>query len=312
MNRRKFIESLAAVGVGTALFPSLVSAAPSGGKKKKKGPVTLDRNLVCIITDTHVRPGRYQQEYFEKTIDGILALNPRPLNVLCLGDIAYLTGKKEEYLAAKQGLDRLEQAGITVTMTMGNHDRRANFAEVFPEKAAKSELSHRMVYTVTTPNADFILMDSLQEGEDHEKWINQGDIDPEQRAWLEAKLETYTSKPVFVMAHHAIHETKLGKLLMKYPCCKGYIYGHEHIWKSGWAHLNFRDRPMLRTLCLPSTGHWGDIGFTLLQLDGNNACASFVQDTFFFPKPLKEGEAKPAIWAEIERDHSSAICNFPF
>lgn len=50
---------------------------------------------------------------------GSLALNPRPVHVLCLGDIAYLTGRPEEYSAAKKGLDRLEEAGMQVSIAQG-------------------------------------------------------------------------------------------------------------------------------------------------------------------------------------------------
>lgn len=203
MKRREFLESMAVLGVGSALLPSTASAmlAPAGESPKKKGSARLDEDLVCIVSDLHVRPGYYQQEHFEKTIEEILALRPRPANVLCLGDIAYLTGKIEEYEAVKQGLSRLEEAGIRVAIAMGNHDRRANFAQVFPEKASASELPHRMVFTVETPKADFILLDSLQEGENHDKWIVPGAIDERQMEWLSAKLSSYIAKPVFVLAH---------------------------------------------------------------------------------------------------------------
>lgn len=306
---------MAVLGAGSlALTASaaerLEAAAGFWNRKKSKSPV-MDENLVCIISDLHVRPGKYQEEHFKKTIEEVLALNPRPKHVLCLGDIAYLTGKPEEYAVAKQGLDRLEEAGMVVTMTMGNHDRRVNYAAAFPEKAAAAELPHRMVYTVQTSRADFILLDSLQEGENHDKWITPGAIDDEQRAWLESKLAAAT-KPVFVMAHHPLHETKVGKLLMACPNCCGYIYGHEHIWKGGWAHMNYRDRTMLKTLCVPSTGHWGDIGFVTLRLEEDRAVATLHQREFFFPKPAKEGEEKPFDWTTIEEEHRGATCTFPF
>ena len=314
MERRKFIESIAALGLGVALAPSPLAAKPLFVKKTRKynGPVYLDDNLVCIISDMHVYPGHYQSVYFERTINEILALNPLPHHVLCLGDVAYLTGKPEEYAAAKHQIDRLEGAGMQVTITMGNHDRRANFAAVFPEKASASELPGRMVYTVRTPRADFILLDSLQEGDNHDKWITPGAVDAVQQSWLKGKLSELSGKPVFVMAHHPLNETKVGTLLLNTPACCGYIYGHEHLWKSGWTHINYRDRTMLRTLCVPSTGHWGDIGFTLLRLEDDHALASFVQKEFFFPKPLKDGELRPAMWDEIERDHKDAICVFPY
>ena len=278
--------------------------------RNKTLPLVENENLVCIISDLHVRPGKYQEDYFKKTIDDILALNPRPKYVLCLGDVAYLTGKPEEYAAAKQGLDRLEEAGMQVTITMGNHDRRANFAAVFPEKAALAELPHRLVYTVQTPRADFILLDSLQEGDNHDKWITPGAIDDEQRTWLESKLAAST-KPVFVMAHHPLNETKIGKILLAAPNCCGYIYGHKHIWSREWIHMNYRERNMMKVLCVPSTGHWGNIGFVTLSLAEDRAVASFHQNGFFFPKPAKEDEPKPLNWTSIEEENQGSTCTFP-
>ena len=274
--------------------------------------VRFDDNLVCIISDMHVRPGKYQQQHFERTVEEILALNPRPRNVLCLGDIAFLTGKPEEYAAAKPLLDRLEEAGMTLTMTMGNHDRRDNYAAVFPEKAAASELPHRFVYTVKTPRADFILLDSLIEPEDTETWITPGEIDDQQRQWLADKLKTYTDKPVFVLAHHPMGEVKLQKILYECPSCCGFIYGHEHMWIADWSHNRYKGLYILRNLSVPSTGHWGDIGYTLLRLEETRAVATFKQWGFFFPRPLKDGEQRPELWDEIEQDHRNATCVFPY
>ena len=323
MDRRKFLESVAVLGaLGVA---EEVSGAERAGqrvkaavrqvlkKKKAKEPAGPDENLVCIISDLHVRIGRYQEAQLVRTVDDILALNPLPKYVLCLGDIAFLTGKVEEYAAAKVQLDRLAAAGMQVTLTMGNHDRRANFAEVFPESAAQSLLQDRFVYRVETPRADFILLDSLQEGSDTKTWITPGALNGEQVEWLKAALSARTgSKPVFVMAHHPMEEIKVGKLLMACPSCAGFIYGHKHIWDPGWIHVNYKDRTMMRILCVPSTGHWGDIGFTLLSLEGDRAVAALHEREFFFPKPAPAGEEKPELWKEIEKEHKGAVCTFPY
>ena len=323
MDRRKFLESVAVLGaLGVA---EEVSGAERAGrrveaavrqvlkKKKAKEPAGPDENLVCIISDLHVRIGRYQEAQLVRTVDDILALNPLPKYVLCLGDIAFLTGKVEEYAAAKVQLDRLAAAGMQVTLTMGNHDRRANFAEVFPEAAAQSLLQDRFVYKVETPRADFILLDSLQEGNDTKTWITPGALNEEQVQWLTAELSGRTgSKPLFVMAHHPLEEIKIEKLLMGCPSCIGFIYGHKHNWDPGWKHLNFKDRTMMRILCVPSTGHWGDIGFTLLHLEEDRAVATLYEREFFFPKPAPEGEPKPAVWTEIENENRDACCIFPY
>lgn len=323
MDRRKFLEGMAVLGAlgithkasGAEHAERMIEAAARKvlKKGKSKGPAVPDENIVCIISDLHVRPGKYQEAHLIKTIDEILALNPLPKYVLCLGDIAYLTGKVEEYAAAKVQLDRLAAAGMEVTLAMGNHDRRANFAEVFPDHAAASLRPDRYVYKVETPRADFILMDSLQEGSDTKKWITPGAFDDAQVQWLKTELEARSGdKPVFVMAHHPLGEVKIGKILLACPSCCGYIYGHNHIWDSGWTHVNYKDRTMMRTLCVPSTGHWGDIGFVTLRLEEDKAVASLHEQEFYFPTPVKEGEDKPELWTEIEREHRGACCEFPY
>ena len=60
------MESIAALGVSSTLLASpaatrLASLSPS---RKKKGKLTVDEDLVCIISDLHVRPGKYQQQHF--------------------------------------------------------------------------------------------------------------------------------------------------------------------------------------------------------------------------------------------------------
>ena len=320
MDRRVFLGNLAALGaLGISIEASgaekvsEVVETISCRKKKSHAPLGFDDNLVCIISDLHVHPDWHQERYLSRIVDQILAFNPRPRHVLCLGDIAYLTGKPEEYAAAKRYLDKLEAAGIQLTLTMGNHDRRAAFAEAFPTHAAASQLPDRYVYRVETPLADFILLDSLQEGTDTKTWINEGELDDRQVQWLEGQLAGMDGKPVFVMAHHPLEELKpIRKMLIKSPSCKGFIYGHKHIWDTGWARFNYMDRDILRTLCVPSTGHWGDIGFVTLVLEKDRAVCKLYEQEFFFPGPLKEGEEKPAIWTEIERDHKDAVCVFPY
>ena len=321
MDRRDFLGNLAALGAlgismeasGTAKVGRAIEAL-SCREKKSSTRTGLDDNLVCILSDLHVHPDWHQERFLADIVDRILALSPRPKYVFCLGDIAYLTGKPEEYAAAKRHLDKLEEAGMQLTLTMGNHDRRSTFAEAFPTHAAASLLPDRYVYKVETPRADFILLDSLQQGSDTKTWITEGALNDAQVEWLEAQLSSRTDgKPVFVMAHHPLDELKsIRKPMLMCPSCRGYIYGHKHVWNPGWIHLNFRDREMLRTLCVPSTGHWGDIGFVTLALEEDRAVASVHELDFFFPGPCGDGEAKPALWEEIAKEHQGARCVFPF
>lgn len=317
MDRRQFLSSLAVLGVQGCLLDikgvtRLAGTAPEDPCQRRRRSGAFDDHLVCIISDTHCNPGGYQPERLERTIADILRLKPLPRNVIALGDLAYLTGKPTEYALLKETLAPLEAAGISLTLGMGNHDRRENFAQTFPAQASASRMKDRFVYVVETPRADFVVLDSLQEGEDTENWITPGALDDAQREWLRELLATYTSKPVFVMAHHPIEEVGIKDLLLDCPSCCGYIHGHNHIWRPGWVRKNYREKTVVRTLCVPSTGHWGDIGYTLLELGETQAVARLRQFEFFFPTPLAEGETKPAQWSMIEAEHKDACCHFAY
>lgn len=312
MDRRSFLSSLALLGLQGCLLDTSAAArrVAASGSKRQRGALRFDDNRVCIISDLHTNPEGYQPARLERTVADILKLDPLPRNVIALGDLAYLTGKPAEYARLKEILVPLEAAGIHITLGMGNHDKRANFAEAFPAYAAASVMKERFVFVVETPRAEFIVLDSLQESTSVHKWITPGAIDDAQREWLKDKLASCTDKPVFVMSHHPLPEVGILPLLMECPRCCGYIYGHNHVWNPGWSHVNYRDRDVLRTLCVPSTGHWGDIGFVLLDLEETQAVARLEQYEFFFPTPLPEGEAKPAQWTAIEAENKDAVCRF--
>ena len=313
MKRREFIGSLIAAGSLAAIEKAeaspLMKAASKAGKHRKGG---IDDDLVVFITDLHTNPDGYQPGKLRRVVSDILAMKPLPRNVIALGDLAYLTGRDEEYAALKEIIAPIEQAGITLTLGMGNHDRRENFAAAFPEQAARTQLQGRLVYVVETPKADIIVLDSLQQGDDLSKWITPGALNDEQKAWLEKALASHGDKPVFVSSHHPIDETGIGSMLVKYPCCRGYIYGHDHRWRRDWVHKGYSDPRIVPTLCLPSTGHWGDIGYTTFRLEEDRAVASLHEYEYFFPKPLPEGQAKPLQWTMIEDEYRDAICSFSF
>lgn len=317
MDRRKFLGSMAALGLQGMLLDaagavSFIDSSSEVFRRRKKKAGLFDENLVAIISDLHVNPEAYQPARLERTIADILALNPRPRNIIALGDLAYLTGKPSEYALLKDILKPLEGSGIRLTMAMGNHDKRRNFAEAFPEYAAASEMEDRFVFTVETPRADIILLDSLQETPEVDKWITPGALPDNEKEWLKAKLATYTDKPVFVTSHHPIGEVGIKDILLDSPTCCGYIHGHDHVWRPGWVKKNYSERAVLRTLCVPSTGHWGDIGYCLFSLGEDHAEVRLHEYEFFFPTPLKDGEPKPAQWKMIEEEHKDALCAFAY
>lgn len=313
MNRRNFLGGLAILGCQGMLQDPLHAAVPTPKKRTKVMPASeWDDNLVVIISDLHTHPAGYQPDKLRRVVDDIINMAPKPRNVLALGDLAYLQGKRPEYELLREIVAPLAQAGISLTMAMGNHDRRDHFCEYFPLLAQQTLVPGKLVFRVETPRAVFILLDSSQKGKGGEDdFIVAGMVDEAQKEWLKNQLASET-KPAFVMAHHPISETKLQKILLESPTCSGYIYGHDHRWRKDWVHLNYSDRLLMRTLCSPSTGHWGDIGYTCLRLDEKVATAELHQYEFYFPSPVRDGQPIPEEWQLINEEHSGAQCRFVY
>lgn len=264
----------------------------------------VDKTRLVLLSDTHITPKEtspWQREGMKRCINEILAMQPRPANVIIYGDLAYLVGNPEEYVLLKELLKPLAEAGIAWHPVMGNHDRRKAFYDVFAEFRGKSPVEDRVVSIVETPQADFILLDSCLAASDAVggKGPVQGAIDDTQMAWLREVISKY-QKPVFVGAHHSLSETKVGQLLLSNPQVVGYIHGHHHAWNTVGKF------PALPQLCLPSTGHWGDIGYTMVDLAGADANFTLVQHDYYTPRPAaKPEDIKPEWKARVKRNQGA-------
>ena len=168
MDRRHFIGSVAALGVQGAMLQLDTQAGtptPSPRVKRRRPSFDgFDDTLVAFISDMHISPDEYEPERLQRVVDDILRQRPLPRHVVGLGDVANLYGERRDYECARRILQPLWEAGIDVTLGLGNHDRRENFASVFPEQMARSAVEGRMACVVETPKADFVLLDSLQQG----------------------------------------------------------------------------------------------------------------------------------------------------
>ena len=273
MRRRDFLKVCGAASAA-------VFTGQSVGTSQDVPGVTFDDELVVLFSDVHVRPNFRTVQAFASRIEALLAMNPRPRHLLIYGDFSQFYGKKEDYFLLREMMQPVEKAGIQWDLAFGNHDRRASFFEVFPERVQTTpNVPGKYVSVVETPRADFILLDTLVEGK------GDGEVDDEQRAWLEKTLASY-SKPVFVGAHHPVKDTGLAPMLAACPAVAGYIFGHHH----RWFHTVVDGLPQLT---LPSTGYWGDIGFTILR---------FVDDNAIFTLQMIDHFADPGEDAEIPQE----------
>ena len=287
-----------------------------------KAKSDYDPDLTVLLSDIHVNGVKgdavYQREKFACVVGEILKLSPLPSRAVVFGDLAWLFGRKEDYLQSLPYLKQLEDAGIPVTIGMGNHDRRSTFLEVHPSYLERTKVPGRIVTVCDAGAVDFLMLDGLQGTDDRglrDMGPGFGKLDKDQQDWLLAELPK-RKKPFFVCSHFPVQELTAGgkplsRALVTAPNVIGYIHGHDHRWYKRYMRNGWRKGEIVkRTLCLPSTGHWGDIGYVLLRTCGNRAVASLVQKEFFFPSPSEPGAPVNALWDVIVAENKGQTCTF--
>lgn len=305
---------------GAALLPSSVMKAADMASPKRDRR-RMDPSKVVLISDIHIcgefKDGKpfkypYNPTSLNLRIDEILALKPLPANVIVFGDVAWDYGLEEDYRYAAKLLKPLEEAGIKVTLALGNHDRRAPFFKVFPEYAQTTPVPGRAVSVVSLPDVDIVMLDSLAELPDlkpKQKTTVSGHVDDAQIAWLKEYLAK-TDRPVILGSHHPLKEMPaLSDVITGSEKVAGYIYGHNHMWNKGVAILRPRKGThMVPTVGLPAT-FYGDIGFAVMTADAKGATLEFSSQGFWWPQPV---ENPPAEWLQRQKDLQNEKCSIVF
>jgi len=310
IGRRDFFKGAVATA---AAFPFAAPAMMTEG---------VDRNLSAFLSDIHVSglnvkgQPTYQNPLFEKVVDQVLAMRPRPARVVIFGDVALWVGRRADYEASLPGLKRLTDAGIELYLTTGNHDHREMMFAAHPRQKELTPVPGRLVSVVDLGMADLFLMDTLKENPKGEGFGNavDGALDAAQADWL-VKAAAAAKRPYFIGAHHPPSEIKIGKKDIRAffeddPHFAGYVHGHNHRWYSDWFHKGYTKRHVVRSVCLPSTGWWGSIGFATMRTFADRAELKLVANDFFFPKPLEAGEKRPREWDEILKEQSGTSFTF--
>lgn len=305
---------------GAALLPSSVMKAADMAAPKRDRR-RMDPSKVVLISDIHIcgefKDGKpfkypYNPTSLNLRIDEILALKPLPANVIVFGDVAWDYGLEEDYRYVAKLLKPLEEAGIKVTLALGNHDRRAPFFKVFPEYAQTTPVPGRAVSVVSLPDVDIVMLDSLAELPDlkpKQKTTVSGHVDDAQIAWLKEYLAK-TDRPVILGSHHPLKEMPaLSDVITGSEKVAGYIYGHNHMWNKGVAILRPRKGThMVPTVGLPAT-FYGDIGFAVMTADAKGATLEFTSQGFWWPQPV---ENPPAEWLQRQKDLQNEKCSIVF
>lgn len=316
MTRRDFAKGLFAVAGASA------AGCRSGGAL---APGALDPLAVGVISDVHTglpwsrqryRTGReypWQPGASKRLVGEILALPNPPANVIGLGDLSLAFGEPGDYEIAAETLKPLSDAGIKVTLAMGNHDIRAEFLKFFPGYDRTTKVPGRFVSVVETPHCDFILLDSLKEPAKRGDYgaCTGFELGKAQTEWLRGALSALR-KPMFVCAHHTAWDLKIGKMCVQAPKVAGYLHGHHHRWMTNYLHNGYSDGArVMRMMGFPSFGLDFDVGWGLIRTSSDKAVLECKARDHYFPAKLP-AERRPAQWGMFVSDWGDREISFAF
>lgn len=243
--RRRFLQMTFAGG--TAWLASAFSGAADSGAAESEP----DDAWWAFLADPHIDAdpkksarGITMLDCLNRIIDEVLAESVPPEGVIINGDCAFLRGLAVDYATLNTAVGRLTAAGLTVHMTMGNHDDRGPFYDAFAsQKSNASLVDGKHVSILATPTTNLFLVDSLWE-------VNRvtGELGQSQLDWLASALDEHAEKPAIVIGHHNLQflpegsqaivgglkdSQELVDLLAKRPQVQAYIFGHTHHWNVG-------------------------------------------------------------------------------
>ena len=290
INRLQFIKGSLALG-GTAITASssLAQAADQS--------VLFDQNRVALLADTHISadpnlsypgtkwPGSPVKESEHERVNmaqclteaakSVISLNPRPAQLIVNGDCAMSRGTEAEYKELLRLLEPVRVAGITVHVTIGNHDNRENLWKLLP--FLKKEQMGIQAGVIELPYVNLILLDSGR----------KGILGDKQLSWLARELDERADKPALVFGHFnpypnrgvrpikGMHDgASLLKLLAQRKHAWAYLYGHTHEWQHDQReHLHLINQPAVSYYFGKGHAHgWVDMKLTEISADLELRC----------------------------------------
>jgi len=203
---------------------------------------------IVVLSDLHIlQEGQTSVtlDTSERLREGVAAINARHADadfVAIAGDLADL-GERGAYVRLKEILSDLT---VPVHITIGNHDDRATFLDVFgADMAAPTGFVDKVI---DAKGHRVILLDSAIQPPRHDGRLEQVQLD-----WLRDRLAEAADRPVIVILHH--HANPLGtavdsiilqngpafaSVLATHPDVRQVIAGHVHYTSTAiWRGIPF-------------------------------------------------------------------------
>ncbi len=232
LSRREFLKRAALAAAAGAATPS---SAGLFGKSR-------DKHTFFFFSDTHIAGNTAQTylnvnmaDHLTACVQEIAAWPVKPAAVLVNGDLAYLTGKADDYVSFGKLIEPVRAIAL-LHLSLGNHDERENFWSAFPQDAAKLQsVPQKQAAVFSSDRANWFLLDSLDVTSK-----TPGLVGEPQLAWLARELDARPHKPAVVVVHHnpqfpkpttgLLDSDALMKTLAPRRQVKALIFGHTHDW----------------------------------------------------------------------------------
>ncbi|MEM9430579.1 MAG: metallophosphoesterase [Pseudomonadota bacterium] len=194
-----------------------------------------------VLADTHIVPeGKHSHgldtyDRLKRSVAHVNAAHSDAAFVIFAGDLAD-HGEAAAYRRFQAAIAPLTPP---VHLTLGNHDHRPTFLQIFGD-VANAETSC-LDHVIDADGHRVIILDSYEEG-----LGAAGRIDPTQLSWLSARLSEAQDRPVIVVLHHNVtplhvqtdfiilrDRDALLEVLRQHPDIRQVISGHVHMTTSG-------------------------------------------------------------------------------
>ena len=305
ITRRQFVRHSIAIG-GTAIM------APSPLASTVSESFHLDQNRVALLSDTHISsdpnsvypgtkwPGSRVKDSEHEWVNmancltqaakSVIALNPRPANLIVNGDCTHSNGKEDECKEFLRIIEPIRAAGITIHVTVGNHDNRKNLWKLLP--FLKQEHMGIQAGVIELPRANLVLLDSGRKGV----------LGDEQLNWLAQQLDERVNKPALIFSHFNPYSNRgvrpitgmrdgasLLKLLAKRKHARAYFYGHTHEWQHDRRdHLHLVNQPAVSYYFGKGHAHgWIDMNLTEMS--------AYLELNCINPKHKQHGDRRQVV-----------------
>ena len=198
---------------------------------------------ILAITDIHMRShgrtiiGLNPLTQFQNALSHAHKNHPDAEHLILMGDLTH-SGHIDEFKMIK---DAIVDYPIPITFMLGNHDRRDNFATVFPN-IAMTPTAH--LQTRIDLGDDVILCLDTLDGPPYPQHHHAGRLCADRLNWLTDQLKTCAHKRVSIFMHHPPHE------------CRFCGHGRDQITKPNRSVHDHRKPPRNPPcFCRPHSSH---------------------------------------------------------